>query len=559
MTQLAHRRLRAPIEDGTALIDPPIGPMAELMESNREITKQFQRASGFPPTLAESARKLLLDPPRIFVDPADNIDTRRPIVLTGHQPELFHAGVWFKNFLAASIADRCGAYAANLIVDNDLIRTPGLRVPTPASLGPRITEVLFDDPLDEMTWENRYLSNSAVFRGFADEVRRRFQTFMVSGNYANGMILDEFWPAAVAAFDQQDESFREFADGLADQVEEPANEYPPFGLLADCFTAARRRLEKNAGISLHDCAISVIAMQQPFLEFSRLLLLRSQELREIYNRSLVEYRAVNGVRSHSHPFPALASDDEWLEIPLWISTFADPRRRRAFVRVKGNNFELTDRDRTSISVPQNASTEFGQILMRNEVRLRPRAIVTTMYARLVLSDLFIHGIGGAKYDELTDIIIRRFFGIEPPAYVTATATFRLPIERPHISVDDVRRSAQRIRDVRYRPESFLNEAAIKQDSALEEKLAALALEKRDYLGKHDLLRCSSDVFKHLNSLNRVMHDLLQPVEQELRARHAELIALARQSQLLGSREFSFVLFPAEKLSAQLLALSETIS
>ena len=32
----------------------------------------------------------------------------------------------------------------------------------------------------------------------------------------------------------------------------------------------------------------------------------------------------------------------------------------------------------------------------------------------VLSDLFIHGIGGAKYDELTDEIIRRFFGIEPP-------------------------------------------------------------------------------------------------------------------------------------------------
>jgi hypothetical protein len=49
------------------------------------------------------------------------------------------------------------------------------------------------------------------------------------------------------------------------------------------------------------------------------------------------------------------------------------------------------------------------------------------------------------------------------------------------------------------------------------------------------------------------------VEQELRAQHAELISLARQSQLLGSREFSFVLFPAEKLSARLLDLSKTIT
>ena len=64
------------------------------------------------------------------------------------------------------------------------------------------------------------------------------------------------------------------------------------------------------------------------------------------------------------------------------------------------------------------------------IEIRPRALITTMYARLFLSDLFIHGIGGAKYDELTDAIIRRFFGIEPPAYMTVTGTVRLPIPRP---------------------------------------------------------------------------------------------------------------------------------
>ena len=80
------------------------------------------------------------------------------------------------------------------------------------------------------------------------------------------------------------------------------------------------------------------------------------------------------------------------------------------------------------------------------IKVRPRALITTMYARLVLSDLFIRGIGGAKYDELTDLIIRRFFGIEPPAYITATATFRLPIERPSVSLNDVQQSAQRLRE-----------------------------------------------------------------------------------------------------------------
>ena len=182
-----------------------------------------------------------------------------------------------------------------------------------------------------------------------------------------------------------------------------------------------------------------------------------------------------------------------------------------------------------------------------------------MYSRLALSDLFIHGIGGAKYDELTDLIIQRFFGIEPPAYVTATATFRLPIERPNVSLEDVQQSTRRIREMRYRPESFLNEPAVKQDSELSMKLAALAAEKRVYLDQHDLRRCSPGVFAHLDSHNRAMHELLKPVEQELRARHAELVALARQSQLLSSREFSFVLFPSEKLPPRLLDLSKTIS
>ncbi len=52
-----------------------------------------------------------------------------------------------------------------------------------------------------------------------------------------------------------------------------------------------------------------------------------------------------------------------------------------------------------------------------------------MFARLVLSDVFIHGIGGAKYDQLTDAIVRRFFGVEPPGYLVATATLKLPLPR----------------------------------------------------------------------------------------------------------------------------------
>jgi hypothetical protein len=195
-------------------------------------------------------------------------------------------------------------------------------------------------------------------------------------------------------------------------------------------------------------------------------------------------------------------------------------------------------------------------LIEKDITFAPRALITTMYARLVLSDLFIHGIGGAKYDEVTDEIIRRFFGIEPPKYITATATFRLPIERPQVTIEDVRELAQKLRDVRYRPESFLRDALTMQVPGLRDSLQALADEKREYVRTHNLRRCEEQVFSRLDTINRAMHDLLKPVEQELHAQQAQLADDLRRAQLLGSREFSFVLFPADDLPQRLLALSK---
>jgi hypothetical protein len=178
-----------------------------------------------------------------------------------------------------------------------------------------------------------------------------------------------------------------------------------------------------------------------------------------------------------------------------------------------------------------------------------------MYARLVLSDLFIHGIGGAKYDELTDEIIRRFFGIEPPGYLTATATFRLPIERPQVTVEDLRQIVQRIRDLRYRPESFLGDPLLAREPAIGQSLESLADEKRHYLASHRLRRGTREEFLGLDQINRAMHDLLRPVEEHLRREHSRLIEDVRRARLLGSREFSFVLFPEDYLVPRLLELS----
>jgi hypothetical protein len=532
------RRLRAPTEDGAALIDPPLTETPAVMRRNRELAMEFDRRAGFAAGYRAAARQQLVSQVGLSASGAD-----APLILSGHQPELFHPGVWFKNFLLSAIAESVSGTGINLIIDNDAIRSPGIRVPRKGGALPEVVVVPFDATAEELPWEQRKILNAKIFQDFLGATKNAVAPLLNNREFAGGMVLDRLWPQAIAAAVEQ-----EALMGVAN--------------LGQCLARARHGVEQELGLTTFELPLSEIASGEHFLHFAAVLIERHLEFYAAHNAALAEYRLTHRIRSQTHPVPELARDGEWHEMPLWLWTAENPRRRAVFVRLHGNGWQLTDRLGVELDLAGSdplGIRAFSSLLSGRGIKIRPRALVTTMYARLVLSDLFIHGIGGAKYDELTDAIIRRFFGVEPPGYVTATATFRLPMERPNVSPEDVRQSARRMRGLRYRPESFVNDALVFRDSELRQKLAALADEKRAYLDQHDLRRCSPQVFARLDALNRAMHELLQPVEEKLRARHAELIALSRQTQLLASREFSFVLFPFEKLPAQLLALSRTIS
>ena len=53
------------------------------------------------------------------------------LILAGHQPELFHPGVWVKNFALNGLARRHGLTPINLVVDNDTVKSTALRLPGP--------------------------------------------------------------------------------------------------------------------------------------------------------------------------------------------------------------------------------------------------------------------------------------------------------------------------------------------------------------------------------------------------------------------------------------------
>ncbi len=447
------------------------------------------------------------------------------MLLSGHQPQLFHPGVWFKNFLLSELARRQGATAVNLIIDNDTCRSAALRVPGGSPSKPKLQTLMYDEPSEIVPYEERSVRDHRRFASFAART-----TECLRGLVA-GPLVEPLWRHALPALESTDNLGRVLA-------------------------RARHCLEADWGLGTLELPLGELCDGAPFRWFALHLLVHGGRLRTIYNACLVQYRRATRLRSRSHPVPALEADGDWIEAPFWIWDARRPLRRGLFARRTREGLELTDRGelRRKVTLPASGDLSLAveqlEQWTRQGVKLRPRALLTTMFARLLLSDLFVHGIGGAKYDELTDNILRQFFGRTPPHYVVATATMWLPV--PHGDEHDerveqrLRELVQEERGLRYHPEFYLAEVPEAQP---------WVENKRRWIETQ--LPRGQRRSRHLaiEECNAAMQRYLEPRRQDYLRRRDRLADETRRQRLLTSREFAFCLFPSETLPDYLLELS----
>jgi hypothetical protein len=524
-----YRPVRAPSEHGEALIEPPWSIVDAVLESNcteRAQQSEHDIQGRTLRELAEEARHDLLVAARRYTQCYRDVPAPAavdsPILLAGHQPQLFHAGVWFKNFALSSLADRFQAQAVNLLIDNDIHRLSSLRVPCGSPEERHIRTVSFDQLSEPIAYEEREILEPETFLSFGQRVHQ------ASDGLLADPILGQLWPLAISA------------------AQRSRN-------LGHCLAEARHRLEAAWGLQTLELPLSHICHSRGFIHFALHLLAHLPRLHEVYNSSLADYRSANHIRSRSHPVPDLAVDDDWLEAPFWIWTTEAPHRQRLFVRFSNSGLELTDRHGLQISLPFSADAETSSAmehwlaLEKQGVKLRPRALVTTMYARLFLSDLFIHGIGGGKYDQLTDLIIARFLELQAPAYMMISATVLLFPDRTDVFRQRVAEAKRLVRELRFRPELHVQGG---------EDVQRLIRQKQDWIQKDPPRGQRTERHRNIEALNRSLQEHL-PItsDQAWHNYQQRTVELRRESQF-ASREFSFCLFSAETLRPLLLELSQ---
>jgi hypothetical protein len=162
--------------------------------------------------------------------------------------------------------------------------------------------------------------------------------------------------------------------------------------------------------------------------------------------------------------------------------------------------------------------------------VRPRALTLTLFCRLCLGDLFVHGIGGGKYDEVTDAVIRTYFGVDPPGYAVLSATLHLPVPTfPH-NAADVRELARRERDLYWNPQRYAPEA--------DEKAGLIAAEPT---GRAERRRWFRDLRAATDRLRPAVRDRLAEAGRQLTRAKQEAAANAD----LLRRDFAWVLYPED--------------
>ena len=301
------RHVHAPRADGTFVAVPPLAEAAAIAQRNREClaAARTDLQGRDLASIRAWARREVVDAARRYTKEllsgevptqpscdgggqagnglagdqdscaasVDVVDTT--LFVGGHQPTLFHPGVWVKNFVVGHLAKNDRGLGLNLVVDTDTLSGTSVRVPTGHLAAPGVAAIPFDEPRPRQPWEEARVIDRPLFSSLADRV------LAALGDFGVTPLVGEFWPAAVRRLARSDS-------------------------LAECLTAARSVWERRWGVANLELPVSRLCALEPFLWFAAHLLKvhSASVLRFVYNETLREYRAGQSrSQSRTHPCP----------------------------------------------------------------------------------------------------------------------------------------------------------------------------------------------------------------------------------------------------------------
>ena len=261
-----RRHYRVPRENLATLIEPDFAQATDLArEQNEQFRSEQTVVWGRP--LAEWrgwARRECLE--QAFCYTADlhrgNCqelagslpDWSAPLIVTGHQPELYHPGVWLKNSVSSQLAAHGGGLSLNVTVDSDTVKNRGVMIPAGQAERVSFRRVPVDEwPLGK-PWQEIGVVNREMFTTFPARVLSQMLPL------ESEPVLPEFWQT----------------------VQRSLDDHPQRGVVS-ALIAARHQLERQLGVTNLEVPLSKLCETGVFRRFLAHLILDAADFRKVYN------------------------------------------------------------------------------------------------------------------------------------------------------------------------------------------------------------------------------------------------------------------------------------
>jgi hypothetical protein len=502
--------LRAPVEHGQVLILPSAGEWGRAVRRNADTLAAFDRPIAGR-ALAQWRRDIRRDIPC-------SLDV--PLIVAGHQPEFLHAGVWAKFILAARAAEALGGVAVNLVVDTDVPKGLMLRIPVIQGHRLELRTIPFFEPAGGLSFEQLPARTHEQLAELTASVRQAM------GNRFAASLMPVFLAAMM-----------EWRDGRD---------------VADQLCAGRRAIDKQFSLDMAELRISCAWWSPLFIEVVE----NASRFVGCYNKALARYRSAHHVRGTHRPIPDLIPSGPHLEIPFWVYRPKEGRRRLFLETRKEDVRFWAEGDEVGLFEPsliRRWAEEQACGLRIGDWLVRPRALMLTLWARLFLADFFVHGIGGAQYDKITDTILAEYFKVELPSYACVSATLLLDLPGPEDGSDALRSIRGQIRDLEWNPQRHLPAGG--NHSRLTAARAQAVLRAESLARDHRKDRAArAAAFREIRETGAAIRTLVEDTLNRRRVELAEALDRRRDHAIATDREYFIGLFPRARLAELTAAL-----
>lgn len=332
----------------------------------REVRAEVVRAAReYSSQLREIARTVGIS---LSDDRTGGAGSESPIVMTGHQPVIYHPGLLEKTLRAQALSRETGALLINISIDTD--EGDGGRLVWPLAQGD-----------DLILKQGSVATDATLFR--EQRVRSAAEVSALFGHAERDLK----------------------SSGLDEVTQKVSRVSRLYQALANQNLVVANAIVRMAevGVGALEIPLSTLARLSPIQGFIRELVRDGRRFARTYNATLDEYRAAHKIKNAANPFPNMVVEGEVVELPLW--------------RVSGDS-----------RAPFR--TRAGQVAELPEGEfLAPRGSVVTLLLRGLCSDLFVHGLGGGRYDQFVDSFANAYWGANLPRFVVTSATRHLFPER----------------------------------------------------------------------------------------------------------------------------------